>query len=79
VNEAVANALVHAYDGSGMIDVSVRDVADELEVVVTDCGRGVRAGESIEQGLGLGLIEQLTSRFALTSSDGGTRVEMVFG
>jgi anti-sigma regulatory factor (Ser/Thr protein kinase) len=83
VTEAVANAVRHAYPGGGgevRLAVSVDD--EEVVVVVTDEGIGVRgftANRSADAGLGLGLIRALANRVRIEPSSDGTLVEMVFG
>ncbi len=80
VTEAVANVVVHAYDGeAGLLEVvaSVDDV--EIDVVVRDHGSGLRA-DSPGAGLGAGLrlIGALAQRFDITRRDGTTEVHMAF-
>ena len=45
VSEAVANAVVHAYDdGRGTVELEAAAAPYELQIVVRDRGRGIRAG-----------------------------------
>ena len=82
VTEAVANAVRHAYPrGGGEVRVAVSGDADEVVVLVTDEGVGVRgftASRSPGSGVGLGLIRALASRVRIEPSSGGTLVEMAF-
>jgi anti-sigma regulatory factor (Ser/Thr protein kinase) len=82
VTEAVANAVRHAYpggDGEVRLAVSVDD--EEVVVVVTDEGIGVRgftASRRADAGLGLGLIRALANRVRIEPGSDGTLVEMAF-
>ena len=81
VSEAVTNSVQHAYnDGhDGIVEVSVRDLGDELEVVVVDQGEGFKPPRNSAGGFGLPLIDRLTDRCAVRRTAGsGTKVEMVF-
>lgn len=65
--EAMSNAVRHAYPPGdpGRIEVSA-DIEDgEFEIVVSDDGTGLRAGESGGLGAGLALIAQTADRFAI--------------
>jgi anti-sigma regulatory factor (Ser/Thr protein kinase) len=82
VNEAVANAVVHAYatSESGVVNVSLRDDEDQLEVAVADEGQTlyeIRDGDD-ELHLGLTLITRLATHCTFTAAPDGTEVEMVF-
>ena len=81
VSEAVANVVVHAY-GAGLAgDVRVEaDIEDgELEVVVSDDGRGFTAEPAPGLGLGLGLIRQDAAAFELRDRPlGGLEVWLRF-
>jgi len=81
VSEAIANAVKHAYpDGEpGPVEVSMREVGDELAVVVTDHGRVHQPERSAEHtGFGLAFIERLTDGCTFTAASDGTTVEMLF-
>lgn len=82
VTEAVANAVRHAYpEGGGEVRLVVSGDADEVVVLVTDEGIGVRgftASRGPGSGLGLGLIRALADRARIEPSSDGTLVEMVF-
>lgn len=81
VGEAVTNVVVHAYpeEEPGPLDVRMRRVADDLEIVVADQGRECDHELRREHaGLGLGFLSRLTNRCTFTASPHGTRVEMRF-
>lgn len=69
LTEALANAVLHAYDApdGGGIDVAA-DIEDgALEIVVLDAGSGLRASTSGHQGLGMGfgIIASAADAFAI--------------
>lgn len=80
VSEAVANAVVHGYDGTGgelRVEVDVEDA--ELEVVVADHGRGFASAPSGGLGLGLALMRDGASAFEVRDEpEGGVEVWMRF-
>jgi anti-sigma regulatory factor (Ser/Thr protein kinase) len=81
VSEAVTNAVTHAYPENkpGRLDVCMREVADELEIVVADQGRESHRDPPPDHGgFGLGFISRLMSRCTFTADSDGTRVEMRF-
>jgi serine/threonine-protein kinase RsbW len=81
LSEAVTNSVQHAYNAGheGIVEVSVRNVGDELEVVVVDQGTGFKPPSNPAGGFGLPLIDRLTDRCAVRrTGGGGTKVEMVF-
>ena len=82
VAEAVANAVVHGFTDrpSGTVVVAADTVEGALVVLVTDDGAGMRPNpQRGGLGLGLALIGQLTSTFAVTQAEsGGTRLRMTF-
>jgi anti-sigma regulatory factor (Ser/Thr protein kinase) len=77
VNEAVANAIRHAYRGEpGEVEIGVGANDDELTVVVRDWGRGF---DPKHEGLGLRIIGRCTKRFLVAAvPDGGTELVMTF-
>ncbi len=89
VSEAVANAVVHAYEGNaGVVTVTALLYPDRLEVTVEDAGKGIpdleRAlapGETSDPerlGLGFLFIRSFMDDVEVTSAPGrGTRVRMV--
>jgi serine/threonine-protein kinase RsbW len=80
-SEAVTNAVLHAYpDGPGLVYVTGTVVSDELWVLITDDGCGLRPrAASPGLGFGLALISQVSDEFSLLNrSSGGTEVRMRF-
>ena len=82
VSEAVTNVVHHAYEATiGAVQLVVTREGDELVVVVRDDGTGVgpsrpRSGPG---GLGLEIIDRLTSRCVITSApNAGTTIRMSF-
>ena len=82
VNEACANAVVHAYEGmQGHVDVVVEDQDEALIVVVRDAGVGmVPRAASPGLGLGLPMIAMVADSVQIDRpASGGTHVRMRFG
>jgi serine/threonine-protein kinase RsbW len=84
VSEACNNVVVHAYEGEeGPMEVFLCVGEEELEVIVSDEGTGIRpkrrdADREI-QGLGLALIQTLSDRVEFLGGIGdGTKVRMAF-
>ena len=84
VNEAMSNAVRHAYmPARGCVYVSAERDDTTFAVVVRDDGCGFRPGKdrsaSEDGGFGLKLICELASEFTILSEpDRGTEVHMVF-
>jgi serine/threonine-protein kinase RsbW len=81
VTEACTNVVRHAYAGDrGAIDVAVRPKGGELEVTVSDAGRGIGPSPDTDgPGLGLPLIAALSDSLEIEGSRGaGSRVIMSF-
>lgn len=86
VSEAVANVVRHAYDldagdtGAKGLSMTVTRDGSELTVVVRDEGVGLtHFKQEGDLGYGLRIIDELTRRFAITSTpNAGTEVLMVF-
>lgn len=80
LSEAVGNAICHAYpDMAGEVDVAV--ILDDLGVwiIVADGGVGVdHPPAHAGLGLGLNLIDQLSSASTVDSTSDGTTVTMRF-
>ena len=79
VTEACTNCVLHAYDapadGSAYL-LEAQLEADNLVVVVSDHGRGLRG---YTPGRGMNLIHQATDQVLITSPEGrGARIEMHF-
>src|SRR4051794_23224498 len=85
VGEACGNVVLHAYPpgetGPLILEARVRNGQADLEVVVTDMGRGiVPRPDSTGLGLGLPLMTTLAKHLTITDGDGGqgTEVRMLF-
>jgi phosphoserine phosphatase RsbU/P len=77
--ELVTNAVLHAGAGaSDAIELSVASGADSLLVSVTDPGRGAgrphveEVDLEVPGGMGLYLVEQISSRWGAERLDGGS-------
>jgi anti-sigma regulatory factor (Ser/Thr protein kinase) len=83
--EAVTNAMRHGNAPRGKpISVTCVWRDDGLTIEVGDRGRFQRGGSSEPNsdavgGRGLGLIERLSRRFELETSDSGTKLRMLVG
>jgi len=80
-SEAITNAVLHAYsEPGGTVNVSASCLPDELWLLVSDDGQGLRPGrDSRGLGLGLAVIAQLADEFQIVSrSSGGTQLQMRF-
>lgn len=80
VTEAVANVVVHAYEGApGLLEVEASAENGEIDVTVRDHGNGMRAdAPTAGLGAGLRLIGALAQSFDITRRDGVTEVHMAF-
>jgi serine/threonine-protein kinase RsbW len=83
VSEAATNVVVHAYRETnvpGTIDVTATVAVDELWVIITDTGLGLRPrADSPGLGLGLAIVAQLADGFDLARpSTGGLELRMRF-
>jgi serine/threonine-protein kinase RsbW len=81
VTEACTNVVRHAYgDGEGTIDVIVRPTGDEIELIVSDEGRGLGPSpDTAGPGLGLPLIAALADSLEVQREGGrGSRLVMSF-
>jgi serine/threonine-protein kinase RsbW len=83
VSEAATNVVVHAYrerDEEGTIEVTAAVAADELWVIVTDTGHGLRPRpDSPGLGLGLAIIAQIADGVDLARpAAGGLELRMRF-
>jgi serine/threonine-protein kinase RsbW len=84
VSEACNNVVMHAYDGDeGPMEVDVYALADAVEVLVRDRGRGIDThGESSHEGrpgIGMPVIDALARQAEFTRREGGgTEVRMEF-
>jgi anti-sigma regulatory factor (Ser/Thr protein kinase) len=73
VGEALANVVVHAYDGEpGMIHVEAAMASGELWVLIADDGYGIRSHrDSPGLGQGLKLIAETTDELTIVERSGG--------
>jgi anti-sigma regulatory factor (Ser/Thr protein kinase) len=81
VSEAVTNVVRHAYAAGEPGGVSFAADAEErdLQVVVSDCGRGLHEDASHGAGLGLRIIATVSDDFAVSARpEGGLEVWMRF-
>lgn len=82
VSEACNNVVLHAYDEPGPMLVVLNIVNGNVDVVVTDHGRGIQyvaAAATDRMGVGLAVISALADRAEfLSPPDGGTEVRMSF-
>jgi serine/threonine-protein kinase RsbW len=82
VTEACSNVVRHAYDTdqTGPIDVLVQPRGDQLDVIVSDRGRGMGPSPDVEgPGLGLPLIAALADSIELQDAPiRGNRLTMSF-
>ena len=77
VSELVTNAFVHGDGGGGVVTVGVH-LGAELVLSVSDPSAGVplqrNAGADAENGRGLEILTELTSRWGVEQSPNGKRV-----
>ncbi len=82
VSEACNNVVMHAYEGTGPLDVDLFAAPESLTVVVRDEGSGIPSPATAEDnlvGVGLPVIRALTRHSEFRSRpDGGTEVLMEF-
>lgn len=82
VTEACTNVVRHAYNGddTGTIDIVMKPDGDRLDVIVSDCGRGMGPSPDIDgPGLGLPLIAALADSIEVADAPvGGNRLTMSF-
>ena len=88
VSEAVTNSIIHGYpDREDKVDIDMKVKDDELIIVVTDYGVGIKDIEAVlkpsyttkdqHMGLGLAFIDSFMDDFNLESElNGGTIVTM---
>jgi anti-sigma regulatory factor (Ser/Thr protein kinase) len=79
VSEAATNAIVHGSTDGGMIRIETRISDGELHVLIGDSRAGsASAADSPGAGLGLPIIERLTTRVASFTDEQGHQVHMTF-
>ncbi len=80
VSEAVANAVVHAYDdGDGTVELQAAAAPYELRIVVRDHGRGMHGtGRDGGAGFGLPIIRRLARHVDVADAAPGVALTMTF-
>jgi anti-sigma regulatory factor (Ser/Thr protein kinase) len=82
VSEAVANAVLHAYDedDDGVVELSASASPYEVAVVVRDHGHGLAGARARTAGAGYGIeiIRRLAQHVALDELDDGVALTMRF-
>ena len=83
ITEACNNVVIHAYDDEpGPLVVTAASDGDEVEITITDHGRGFQpraADGELSLGLGLPLIASLSDSFEISGGAGhGTRMSVRF-
>jgi anti-sigma regulatory factor (Ser/Thr protein kinase) len=82
VAEAVANAVVHAFEGRVNGEITVRaeiEGPNQVLVQVADNGSGITTpAGSPQAGYGLPIIGAVTDSFEIHTGDWGTRLELRF-
>jgi two-component sensor histidine kinase len=81
-NEAVTNAIEHAFDGEeGNIDISFKQLGDRYRLLIQDDGKGFDTSQSYKS-LGLTLIKDLSVTLAHSTIDidgeKGTKIQIYF-
>jgi signal transduction histidine kinase len=78
IQEALNNAL--KYANATVIAVNIKKLADQTKITIADNGNGFDP-ETIEKGNGLKnmqkRMEEIGARFSLSSSNDGTRIEIL--
>jgi anti-sigma regulatory factor (Ser/Thr protein kinase) len=80
-SEVCSNAIAHGYGGGeGEIDLEFRVSHEEIEVMVSDRGRGFdREAADLTPGVGLTLLSKLCTRHQITSKlEHGTTVVFAY-
>jgi len=81
VSEAVANVVMHAYEPGeeGQVHLRAAAVNGNLQVIVYYEGHGIRTKPSQGQGLGLGLLAQISADLSIRRREPrGTEITMSF-
>jgi serine/threonine-protein kinase RsbW len=71
VSEAATNVVRHAYDDgeAGRVQVVADLEGDDLQVVVSDVGHGIRPGSPPGLGMGLSIIASVADDFSVSPQD----------
>jgi two-component sensor histidine kinase len=84
-NELITNSFKHAFKGNkgGKVTISLKDLSGFVEVSVTDSGRGLPEGFTMEssQSLGMTLLQVLTQQVKgemRAINDDGARFVLTF-
>jgi two-component sensor histidine kinase len=81
VNEAVANAVVHAYPTRpGHVDVDLSETGAGVLITVRDYGRGPYGhDDTAGGGFGFGIMQAVADSARISApTDGGTEVRLTF-
>jgi serine/threonine-protein kinase RsbW len=80
VDEACTNAIEHAYAGdAGAIRIDAALADSQLTVEVADSGMWRESAQKRTRGRGLLIMEAVSERLEVDTSDSGTTVRMRFG
>lgn len=91
VSEAVTNAIIHGYEGKkGMVKIECYIENDQIEIIISDEGKGIDDIEEARQplytskpelersGMGFTVMETFMDEVEIQSKEGmGTRIRMV--
>jgi serine/threonine-protein kinase RsbW len=76
--EAVTNAIEHAYESDGIVELTLSASLEVLSVTVRDRGRGLESGHGDEQpGFGIPIIESIARNVEYSTTSGGQGTEVV--
>jgi stage II sporulation protein AB (anti-sigma F factor) len=84
LSEAAGNAIKHGYAGEeGVVEVAFRGSASEVEISVSDSGRGFlphlrEDADEATLGIGLSMIRSLSSRWRVESGPDGRGTVVTF-
>jgi two-component sensor histidine kinase len=84
INELVTNALEHAFtdDEKGTVAITVRIIDNNLSIIISDNGKGMKLHENKEDGIGLGLVKtivegELKGTWSHTRTNGTTHTVFI--
>ena len=79
ISEAVTNAVKYgAVRGRGEVTMTANVDGENLEIVISDHGRGFQEGISTGLGLGLPIIAEMSADLEISQGPKGTTVRMCF-